>query len=257
MDRAEKIGLSVASAGHVLLFAALSASWLAADPLKFDNAPIEISIADDVALQSTAPKIADAPPPPSGADQQADQPEPTPPAPSPRDTVAEPVPAPSPTPAPKPKPAASQPAKPATSPKPKAGGLKLDTSDWMKPASGANPQARASNGVPAATIGAAQQSALAAEIRRQIKPFWKAPTGADADQLRTTVAVKLARDGALIGNPEVISTSGQTASNRGQVRLHQEQALKAVRLAAPFRLPPDLYEGWKSLSITVDRKLSQ
>lgn len=251
MDRAGKIGLGVASAGHVLLFAALSASWLAADPLKLDSAPIEISIADDVAIQSAAPKIADAPPPPSGAEEHADQPEPTPPAPSAHDRVAEPVPAPSPTPAPKPKPAASQPAKA------KAGGLRLDTSDWMKPASGANPQARATNAAPASAIGPAQQSALAAEIRRQIKPYWKAPTGADADQLRTTLAVKLARDGALIGDPQIISTSGQTLSNRGQVRLHQEQALKAVRLAAPFHLPPDLYESWKSLSITVDRKLSQ
>jgi hypothetical protein len=41
------------------------------------------------------------------------------------------------------------------------------------------------------------------------------------------------------------------------VRLHQEQALKAVRLAAPFRLPPDLYDGWKSLNINVDKRLSQ
>lgn len=253
MERADTIGLGIAGAGHVLLFAALSASWLAADPLTLDSAPIEISITDEVALQSAAPKIADAPPPPSGADDAVAAPDPVPPAPAARDAVPEPLPAPT----PKPVPASRQPAKPATQPKPKNSGLKLDTSDWLKPSTGANPQAKPTDGAPASGIGAAQQSALAAEIRRQIKPFWKAPTGADADLLRTTLSVRLARDGALVGDPQLVSTTGQTASNRGQVRLHQEQALKAVRLAAPFRLPPDLYEGWKSLSVTVDRKLSQ
>lgn len=256
MDRADTIGLGVAGAGHVLLFAALSASWLAADPITLDSAPIEISIADEVALQSAAQKIADAPPPPSSAEDTVAEPDPTPPTPAARDAVAEPLP----TPTPKPVAAPRQPQKPATPtapPKPKSSGLKLDTSDWLKPSAGANPQAKPADGAPASAIGTAQQSALAAEIRRQIKPFWKAPTGADADLLRTTLSVRLARDGALVGDPQIVSTTGQTASNRGQVRLHQEQALKAVRLAAPFRLPPDLYEGWKSLSITVDRKLSQ
>ncbi|MBP6031158.1 MAG: TonB C-terminal domain-containing protein [Sphingobium sp.] len=256
MDRTDKIGLGVAGAGHVLLFAALSAHWLTADPLKLDNEPIEISIADDMALRSAAPKIADAPPPPSGAQEAAAQPDDTPPAPAARDAAPEPLPVPTPTPVTPPR----QPAKPATPtapPKPKGSGLKLDTSDWMKPSAGANPQAKPSDGAPASSIGPAQQSALAAEIRRQIKPFWKAPTGADADLLRTTLSVRLARDGALVGDPQVVSTSGQTASNRGQVRLHQEQAIRAVRLAAPFQLPADLYDGWKSLSVTVDRKLSQ
>ena len=255
MERADTIGLGIAGAGHVLLFAALSASWLAADPLTLDSEPIEISIADEVALQSAAPKIADAPPP-SGAEQAVTEPDPAPPAPAARDVAPEPAPAPTPKPVATPR----QPAKPATPaapPKPKAGSLKLDTSDWLKPSAGTNPQAKPTDGAPASSIGPAQQSALAAEIRRQIKPFWKAPTGADADLLRTTLSVRLARDGALVGDPQVISTSGQTASNRGQVRLHQEQAIKAVRLAAPFRLPPDLYDGWKSLSVTVDRKLSQ
>ncbi len=247
MERTEKIGLGVAGAGHVLLFAALSTHWLSADPLRIDDAPIEISIADEVALRSTAPKISDAPLP--AAAENMPQPEPTPPA--PREAVAQPTP----DIAPKPRPGANPTAAPAK-PKPSRG-LRLDTSDWAQAGSGANSQARPSDGAPASAIGPAQQSALAAEIRRQIKPFWKAPTGADADLLRTTVSVKLARDGSLIGDPQVVGTSGQTDSNRAQVRLHQEQALKAIRLAAPFHLPADLYDGWKSLTINVDRKLSQ
>ena len=113
------------------------------------------------------------------------------------------------------------------------------------------------SGTPAATIGPAQVSALNAEIRRQLRPFWKAPSGADAELLRTVVSVNLARDGSLVGAPEVVDTTGITPSNQGQVKLHREQAIKAIRLAAPFKLPPDLYAGWKSLRISFDKRLSQ
>lgn len=250
MERAEKIGLGVAGAGHVLLLAALSTHWLSADPLVLDNEPIEISIADEVALRSAAPKIADAPPPAASEPDNEPPSEPTPPA--PRETLADPVPdiAPKTKPVAPPKNASSTPAKAKPS-----RGLRLDTSEWNTPSSGANPQVKPSAGVPASSIGPEQKSALGAEIRRQIKPFWKAPTGADADLLRTVVSVRLARDGSLVGDPQIVSTTGQTASNRGQVSLHQEQALKAVRLAAPFRLPPDLYDGWKSFTVNLDRKL--
>ncbi|MFO1260646.1 MAG: cell envelope biogenesis protein TolA [Sphingomonadaceae bacterium] len=246
MERAEKIGLGVAGAGHVLLFAALSTHWLSADPLRIDEAPIEISIADEVALRSAAPKISDAPPPTAAA-ENTPQPEPVPLA--QREAVAEPVS----DIAPKPKPLASAPSVPAK-PKPSRG-LRLDTSDWAQAGTGANPQTKPSTGAPASAIGPEQKSALGAEIRRQIKPYWKAPTGADVELLRTTVSFRLARDGSLIGDPEVVATTGQTQSNSAQVRVYQEQALKAVRLAAPFRLPPDLYDGWKSLNINFDKRL--
>lgn len=266
MERAEKYGLGIASAAHVLLFALLSTSWSAADPLKLRPQPIEVTISDEVAMQSTAPVLSEEPPPPASGEIEG-QPEPPPPSPAPSVAVPEP---PAPAPAPAPKPTAAPKPKPKPAPKPAAeakprpapekkdatqsrGSLKLNTSDWMRSDSSADSKAK--SGVPAASVGPAQQSALAAEIRRQIKPFWKAPTGADAELLRTTVSVKLARDGSLVGEPEIVDTTGITPSNRAQVRLHQEQALKAIRLAAPFRLPPDLYEGWKLLNINVDRKL--
>lgn len=267
MERSEKIGLGIASAGHVLLFAALSTSWLSVDPLKLRNNPIEVTIADDVAMQSAAPKLAEAPPPPSpgeieGPPEQASAPQPEEPAP----VLPAPKPVPVAAPAPKadqrkveqPRPAAAKPAEPEKKQTQSRGTkLALDTSDWSKSTSRSSSPSKASDGAVAATIGPAQQSALAAEIRRQIKPYWKAPTGADADLLRTTLAVRLARDGSLIGDPQVVDTIGVTPSNSAQVKLHQEQAVKAVRLSAPFRLPPDLYEGWKYFSVNVDRKLSQ
>jgi hypothetical protein len=106
-------------------------------------------------------------------------------------------------------------------------------------------------------VGPAVKASLAAEVRRQLKPHWKAPTGADVEQLRTELSIRLARDGS-VTDVDVLRTTGQTESNRPQVRLHQEQAVRAVRLASPFRLPAEYYDAWKLLSpIGFDKRLSQ
>ncbi|WP_313804200.1 cell envelope biogenesis protein TolA [Sphingobium sp.] len=311
MDRAEKIGLGVATAGHVLLFGLLSTGFLATpNPLKLNSPPMDVSLVDEVALKSTAPQLSTQPPPPSVAPEQgptedaapAPEPEPAPP-PEPKPTPAPPPPKPAPPkpvakPTP-PKPAPAPPKKdvPAAKPKPKPTAEKpapakptaaAPAKTSQKPAAKPAPNARASGqgkadkpkgsllgkdflkGInaeddaprkpappPAAAMGPAQKAALDAEIRRQLKPYWKSPSGADIEQLRTFVDVQLARDGSLAGQPQVVNTTGITASNRAQVTLHQELAVKAIRLAAPFRLPPDLYDGWKSLRISFDKRLSQ
>ncbi|KQT31824.1 cell envelope biogenesis protein TolA [Sphingomonas sp. Leaf412] len=131
MERAEKIGLGVATAGHVLLFGALSLGFLdTPNPAKLLPKPIEVSLVPDVALEAAAPASTEAPsqsvapetgepvdsPPP--VPDPAPQPEPQPaPAPVPRPAPQPPTPAP-PKPTP-PKPAAAKPApKPAPGPKP-------------------------------------------------------------------------------------------------------------------------------------------
>ncbi|QGP79543.1 cell envelope biogenesis protein TolA [Sphingobium sp. CAP-1] len=140
MDRAEKIGLGVATAGHVLLFGLLSAGFLATpNPLKLKSPPMDVSLVDEVALQSTAPQISTQPPPPSVAPEEgptqearpapepAPQPEPAPappppkpqlkptPAPPPPKPVAKPLP-PKPQPTPPKKEVAKTPAKPKPAP---------------------------------------------------------------------------------------------------------------------------------------------
>ena len=56
MERAEKIGLGVATAAHVLLFGLLSAGFLSTpNPLKLNSPPMDVSLVDEVALKSTAP----------------------------------------------------------------------------------------------------------------------------------------------------------------------------------------------------------
>jgi hypothetical protein len=109
---------------------------------------------------------------------------------------------------------------------------------------------------PAQKAGPAVAASLGAEVRRQLKPHWRAPTGADVELLRTTVRVTLLRSGA-IADIGAVTTSGQNASNSTQVKLHQEQAIRAVRLAAPFRLPAEFYDEWKDIAPVFDRRLSQ
>ena len=281
MERTEKFGFGIASAAHVLLFAALSTSWISANPLKLRNDAVEVTFADEVALQSAARKLAKEPPPPAPGEAEG-LPERAPPTPA--EAVAPPKPAPAPEPAPlpmpqprtvskpAPRPSArsnpapakarpdtkeqSKPAKPQQSEKSR-GMLKLDTSQWARSDSRADANSKATDGTLASSLSSAQKSALDAEIRRQIKPYWKAPTGADVELLRTVVEVDLSRDGSIVGEPRIVATTGQNASNRAQVRLHQEQAVKAIRLAAPFKLPAALYSAWQSLQIGFDKRLSQ
>jgi len=328
MERAEKIGLGVATAGHVLLFGLLSAGFLATpNPLKLKTPPMEVSMVDEVALQSTAPQISTAPPPPSIAPEQgptedaapvpepAPAPEPTPqptpkevakpapakpqpapkkPAPAKKEVAkAKPKPAPEkPTPKAKPTPAKPNPAKAKTDAKAKADtkpAAKPSTKSTAKPK--ADAPARASGqgkadkpkgsllgkdflkGIdtnadaprrppapaPAAAMGAAQKSALDAELRRQLKPHWRPPSGADADKLVTLLEVRLDKSGAVIGTPQVIDQLGVTASNRPQAKLHAERAIQAVKLASPFRnMPPEFYDQWKWLRpLRFDARLNR
>ena len=304
MERAEKIGLGVATAGHALLFGLLSAGFLATpNPLKLNSPPMDVSLVDEVALKSAAPRISAEPPPPSEAPEKgptqdaAPEPEPAPasePAPAP----PKPKPAPPkkdvPKAAPKPKPAPEKPAPPKAKPapekpnKPAAAAPAPKKKDAPKPKKDAPARASGSGkadkpkgsllgkdflkgidtdadaprkpAAPAASsMGPQQKAALDAELRRQLKPHWRPPSGADADQLVTLLEVRLDKNGRVIGQPEVIDQLGVTASNRPQAQLHAERAIQAVKLASPFtNLPPQYYEQWKWLRpLRFDARLNR
>jgi outer membrane biosynthesis protein TonB len=293
MDRSEATGLGVAFAGHALLLAVLGAGFAASTRKPILSEPMEVAFVEEVGLESTAPapsneapapKLAEiegpmepeAPPPPAPEPVPVPQPAPLPPAPpvarvQPR---AEPV-APKPTPRPAPpkaapvkavpaKPAPARPAAPKAAPATAA--AKTNPDSAARPTgrlkgilSGISDSDSPSRAVapPATAIGPAVQASLAAEVRRQLKPHWKAPSGADVEQLRTELAIRLGRDGS-VTDVDVLRTTGQNESNRPQVKLHQEQAVRAVRLASPFRLPTEYYDAWKLLSpIGFDKRLSQ
>jgi len=107
------------------------------------------------------------------------------------------------------------------------------------------------------TAGPAVRGALKGAITRALKPYWKVPQGVDTDQLVTIVAFDLNRDGTLAGQPVVVRQEGVNGSNRPQAGLHRENAIRAVKLAAPFQLPPEYYDAWKHVESRFDRNLSQ
>ncbi|MCJ2186632.1 TonB C-terminal domain-containing protein [Novosphingobium beihaiensis] len=296
LRKEEGIGLAVAVALHAAVLAALMIRPPMHDIVKPPQR-IEVTISDIYGKTSMSPDPFSKAAPDRGPVLGEPAPPPEPAAPEPQPQAAEepqPQPAP-PKPKPAPKPVAKAVHKPKPRPKPapvktppkKSSSRKSSAIDDIiaKPSrstqapsskgsktprkSGASSFAQAfsdgvpgatsdsGKGMPAAEFGPRQVSALAAAINRQLKPYWQAPQGADADLLVTRVRFRLNPDGSLKGEPQVLSTSGQTAANKAQVQRHQEQAVRAVKLAAPFDLPEDLYQGWKVITTNFDRKLSQ
>lgn len=211
------------------------------------------------------------PSPPKPAPQPVLQPRPAPPKPVPPKpqprTVAKVAPAPAPRPVvkaapqPAPRPAVARPAPPSRTPPAKApprpSGADRLGADFLDGVKGAAGTAKSAN-PPAAAIGPAVKSALAGSISRQLKPRWVAPQGAEAELLVTVLAWDLNLDGTLNGNPRVVRQEGITEANRAQAQRHAEQAIRAVKLAAPFNLPPQYYPAWKRIAdFRFDRKLSQ
>jgi hypothetical protein len=250
-DRVEQTGLGVAFAGHVLLFGILSAGYFAINPPQpIERQPIEVALVDEVGLESGAPEISTEAPAPKLAEVDAPI-EPMPPAPPEPEPVAKA--APQPKPAIKPAPKTETKASPAKQKPAAAGGRLRGLLRGLSDEDSASTSTKA----PAATMSSAVQSSLAGAVRRQIKPHWVGPTGADVELLRTILEVRLAKDGSLIGDPRLVDQTGINASNRAQAQLHRERAMRAVRLAAPFQLPAQYYEGWKSMKVTFDWRLSQ
>jgi outer membrane biosynthesis protein TonB len=279
----ERIGLGVAVAFHLALVALL----LWRPPLGDVMTPpdrIEVTLSDDVALKSTspepmsdarpdvAPELGELPPPEPEAvpppprvmpePQPAPRPQPRPvaaPKPVPR-PVARPAPRPSPRakPAakPAPRPAAKAPAKPAAKPAARPGGSRIGK-DFLEGVQGGRATG-ASRNPPAQAAGPQVQAALASAISRQLKPHWQQPDGVDVDKIVTVLSWELNPDGSLAGSPRVVSQTGITASNSPQAKRHAEQAIRAVRLAAPFDLPSQYYSSWKRVgSFRFDWKLNQ
>lgn len=282
MDCADRAGLGVALIGHVLLFGALSLSLLRPTPkLPPMNPAIEVALVDAKALQTAAPDaVQEASAPPAAAAAPAAPmapPEPIAAPPPPK-----PVPAPSQPkavaktpvkaalqPTPKPKPAAAQ--KAATPPQKKSavatpprtsrlGGMGAELSQAAtrendRPGTGRG-TAEKGSGTPAAKTAAQLEASFIQALFVKIKKYWRAPTGVDAELLRSNLVVTLNRDGT-IGSVTVVSQSGENENNANLKALHAERAVSAVRRAAPFELPPEHYAIWQSLGpITFDKRLN-
>lgn len=231
-----------------------------------DAAPPPAPERTDEPQAKPLPTPAPAPPPPKPAEPKPaplpkpaprPTPKPTPTAPKAQPTPAKPAPA-------KPQAAKASPAKAAPAkPRPATGngeakaprGSRLGN-DFLKGInSDTAPAPRAAPAAPA-KLSDTEARALNVEISRQLKPYWRAPSGADADQLATTLRWRLNPDGTLAAGPDVVSQTGITDSNRPQADLHREAAIRAVRAAAPFQLPPEFYPFWKNIvAFRFDKRL--
>ncbi len=261
MTRAERYGLGGATVGHVALIAALSLGLFAAPaPDVPKSRPIDVQLVDDVGATDTAPVVSQEAPaasvapelgPPEDA-SPAPQPTPAPPLPAPpvlkappqparpapsRTTVA-PIPA---KPAP-PRAAATPAAKQAT---PRGGRLGANflkgIADTVQPG-----QATA----PRATVGPAQVAGLAAAIARQVQPCADriVTPGPGAEDIRTKLNLRLNPDGSFAVDPRVVGQTTSDANARYGTRV-AELARAAFKQCAPFKLPPELYDGWKNINL--------
>ena len=239
----EQVGLGVALVAHAALIALLVV--MAARRPAFIPLPerVVVSLAPDVSLKSTAPVPAEEAQA-AIAETISDTPKPKPEAKKPEEKPKTPPPMQRTTSREKPK---------ATQANDKSGGS-LVGKNFLE--GQGDSTASENKAAPAPQVGPEIRAALVQAVARQLKPQWQQPIGVDVDKLATTVEWDLNPDGSLSGNPRVVGTSGVTASNRPQVGRHQEMAVRAVKLAAPFRLPPDYYSAWKRLKFTFDWKLN-
>ena len=261
LRREERIGLGVAAALHL----ALVAAFLLQPKTREDIAPTQrmtVNLASEVGMEATAPDpvpesraaiaptLSDTPAP--QAAEAVIQPQPQP-VPQPR--LERPVVTSKPTPSDsrprrRPDKAAQTPPKAAAK-----GGGDLVGKDFLA-GMGSSTTTRETR-APAAALGASAKASLLQGIVREIKPHWQPPSGPDVDQLVSKVRFRLNQDGSLAGRPQLVGQRGENATNRAQAGRHGEQAIRAIQLAAPFDLPDQYYDAWKTVTLDFDWKLAQ
>jgi len=263
----EKVGLAAAVVLHGALVAVLLMQTVRREVSVFPER-MTVSLATEVGLEAAAPEIVSESRA-STAPTLSDEPAPAP-APAKPEPAARPVPTPQ-----KPKPAVQtatkQPAPtrdrsrpdrtapkqatttPAKTPPKSGGGTAFD--EAFRNGAGSSNTTNETR-APAAKFGATEAADLRSAISRQIKKNWSAPNGVDAELLVSVVSWKLNSDGTLKSRPTCRTTpSSITESNRPQAALHCERAIRAVQLAAPFKLPEQFYSRWDDLEWQFDRRL--
>ncbi|HVI98358.1 MAG TPA: cell envelope biogenesis protein TolA [Sphingomonas sp.] len=287
MDRAEKTGLGIAIAAHVVLFGLLSVGFLATpNPMSLKSSPMDVALTDDIGLESTAPSTtppAQSVAPDLGAPEDAA-------APAPSEAAPQPLP---PTPQPKaaPPPRPSEVAKPQ--PPKKAAPQKPDRAERTPPKREASPPAKKPS--PAKSTGSDSKSTrdrprgsrlgddflkgitdqasdsksqtpsassvspqvlagLEAAIRRQIQPCAdrQVNPGPGANEIVTVLNLRLNRNGTLAAAPRVVRQDGVNSSNGRYARRVIDLGIAAFKGCSPLKLPQEYYQtsngGWSNLN---------
>lgn len=252
MQRSEVTSLGVAALGHVLLFGALSLSWLHSAPPLMLNDPVEVQLVDDVGLHAAQPKAAVEPPASSAAPDAGISDAPPPPStakPTPLPPLASAL-----TPA-KPKPShlardlALATAAAAVTAKPKGARL----ADLFKDGISDKPAPGTSKTPKAATIDAKAVAGLSDAIKRQVQPCADRQLfpGPGAENIHTKLNLRLNIDGSFAAPPTMVAQTGVDDDNRRYAQRAKEEGIAAYMQCAPYHLPPELYKGgWSNINAT-------
>lgn len=263
LRREDGIGLAIAGALHVGVVALLLLQPVRSPDIIPEVEGIAVSLATDVSLTSTAPdpvpEAAAATAPVLGEEPAADISQPAPAVsgvpPPPSRQVTSPTRSASPP--------EAQPTRRVTPPSDRPapnrrnGGSQIG--DDFLPGPGTSSTSTDTR-LPASEIGRSAIASIQSQMARELRPHWagKVPTGVDDEKLVTIVSFQLNPDGSLKGSPRVVRQRGVTPANEAQKGRHAEIALRAVRLAAPFDLPEEYYNAWKSIrALSFDRNLAR
>ncbi len=95
-------------------------------------------------------------------------------------------------------------------------------------------------------------ASLAASLNQQISYCWRGIEDLPKeDQIVVTMNVSLAKDGTVIGDPELVSPASRPIGRAG---VPVDLALRAVRKCAPYKLPPQDYDYWKDIQVPIGPK---
>lgn len=265
--------MMLAGGAHLALLAGLSLSWSMTArtlPSVVEAVPVEIVEISDMARVTEPPKpsmeaapqetVEATAPEPAPADAAA----PAPPKPAPK--TASDVPAPDAKAKPEPpKPADKATAKPADAAK-KTGPERLNSQQLAnlldkklpkaerKPLNTSALATSLEKSIPrGALLDARATATLEQAIRSQVAPCWNPPLGgAEAGRMTVQLRIQMAKDGRVLGAPQVIGQTGVTAANSTYAKAFAESARRAVLRCSPLTLPPDLYDAWKLFELNFD-----
>lgn len=86
-------------------------------------------------------------------------------------------------------------------------------------------------------------------LRGAIEQCWTVPAGlSEVEDMRVTITMNLAKDGAIEGKVDVKATGGQERTRRA----FAESARRAVLRCAPYNLPKDKYDTWSQVVVNFD-----
>ncbi|MCA3255029.1 MAG: hypothetical protein INF91_05385 [Alphaproteobacteria bacterium] len=271
MTMTEGRAMMLAGGAHLALLAGLSLSWSMTAktlPQVVEAVPVEIVEISDMARVTEPPKPSMEAAPQETVEATAPTPAPdeaaAPPAPKPAPKTASDMPAPN---------AKAEPPKPADKAKDKAadaakkaGPQRLDSQQLAslldkklpkaerKPLNTSALATSLEKSIPrGAQLDARATATLEQAIRSQVAPCWNPPIGgAEVGRMTVQLRIQMAKDGRVLGTPQIIGQTGVTAANSTFAKAFAESARRAVLRCSPLTLPPDLYDAWKLFELNFD-----